>query len=161
MKFLLAQKDSQIATFDAENIKLRQKLDRVMEKLYMPSQDQIIGGLNSDGNLHNVLRGATQGFEMSQNLAPNNRGTNEFNDGEGDESLHDSPSRGARGMSIKDQEWANELRRADERANELRNKYDELVQQHLSVEEKVRELNGSIEVRDNEILRLSKLYQGG
>lgn len=44
---------------DAENVKLRQKLDRVMEKLYMPSQDQIIGGLNSDGKLHNVLRGAT------------------------------------------------------------------------------------------------------
>ena len=33
-----------------------------MEKLYMPSQDQIIGGMNSDGKLHNVLRGATQGF---------------------------------------------------------------------------------------------------
>jgi len=62
LKFLLSQKDSQIAKFDHENVKLRQKLDRVMEKLYMPSQDQIIGGLNSDGKLHNVLRGATQGF---------------------------------------------------------------------------------------------------
>jgi len=39
-----------------------------MEKIYMPSQDQIIGGLNSDGKLHNVLRGATQGFELSHNL---------------------------------------------------------------------------------------------
>jgi len=39
LKFLLAQKDIQIASFDAENVKLRQKLDRVMEKLYMPSQD--------------------------------------------------------------------------------------------------------------------------
>ena len=34
---------------------------------------------------------------------------------------------GNRGMTIKDQEWASELRRADERANELRHKYDELV----------------------------------
>ena len=158
LKFLLAQKDSQIASFDAENIKLRNKLDQVMEKLYMPSKDQIIGGLNSDGNLHNVLRGATQGFELSQNLAADNRGTHEFNDGEGDESLNGSPSRAPRGMTIKDQEWANELRRADERANEMRNKYDELVQQHLGLEEKIRELNGSVEVRDNEILRLSKLY---
>ena len=65
LKFLLSQKDSQIAQLDAENVKLRQKLDRVMEKLYMPSQDQIIGGLNSDGKLHNVLRGATQGFQLS------------------------------------------------------------------------------------------------
>lgn len=39
LKFLLAQKDASIATLDAENVKLRQKLDRVMEKLYMPSQD--------------------------------------------------------------------------------------------------------------------------
>lgn len=62
LKFLLAQKDSYIATFHSDSVKLRQKLDRVMEKLYMPSQDQIIGGLNSDGKLHNVLRGATQGF---------------------------------------------------------------------------------------------------
>ena len=64
-------------------------------------------------------------------------------------------------MTIKDQEWASELRRADERANELRHKYDELVQAHLALEEKQRGLNEAIEARDNEILRLSKLYQGG
>ena len=64
-------------------------------------------------------------------------------------------------MTIKDQEWANELRRADERANELRHKYEELVQAHLALEEKSRSLNESIEIRDNEILRLSNLYQGG
>lgn len=83
-------------------------------------------------------------------------------DGEGDESLHNSehvPNRG--GMTIKDQEWANELRRADERANELRQKYDDIVQAHLALEEKLKGLNGAIETRDNEILRLSKLYQGG
>ena len=39
LKFLLSQKDAQITTLDAENVKLRQKLDKVMEKLYMPSQD--------------------------------------------------------------------------------------------------------------------------
>jgi len=66
-----------------------------------------------------------------------------------------------RGMTIKDQEWANELRRADERANELRRKYDELVQAHLALEQKLKQTNGAIEVRDTEILRLGKLYQGG
>ena len=64
-------------------------------------------------------------------------------------------------MSIKDHEWAQELRRADERANELRHKYEDLVQQHLNLEEKMGSLNGAIEVRDSEILRLGKLYQGG
>lgn len=162
LKFLLAQKDSRIAALDSENVKLRQKLDNVMEKLYMPSQDQIIGGLNSDGNLHNVLRGATQGFQLSQKLAPNggNNRSQDFEDGEGDESVNDSPVRGG-GQAVKDQEWANELRRADERANELRHKYEELVQQHLGLEEKVKTMGTAIEVRDNEILRLSKLYQGG
>ena len=64
-------------------------------------------------------------------------------------------------MTIKDQEWAVELRRADERANEIRHKYDELVQTHLALEEKLKGLNDGMEIRDNEILRLSKLYQGG
>ena len=146
---------------DAENVKLRQKLDRVMEKLYMPSQDQIIGGLNSDGKLHNVLRGATQGFELNQNLAPNDPVTHDVDGGEGDESPIQSERYPNRGMTIKDQEWANELRRADERANELRHKYEEIVQAHLALEEKSRSLNESIEIRDNEILRLSNLYQGG
>lgn len=62
---------------------------------------------------------------------------------------------------MKDHEWANELRRADERTNELRHKYEELVQAHLAIEEKLKGTNGAIETRDNEILRLSKLYQGG
>ena len=66
-----------------------------------------------------------------------------------------------RGMSIKDQEWANELRRSDERANELRRKYEELVQNHLALEEKLKSQDGAMEVRDSEILRLGKLYQGG
>jgi len=35
------------------------------------------------------------------------------------------------------------------------------VQNHLAIEDKVKELTKSIEVRDNEILRLSSLYTGG
>jgi len=159
LKFLLAQKDSTIANFDAENVKLRQKLDRVMEKLYMPSQDQIIGGLNSDGKLHNVLRGASQNFQLSHNLATDFNESH--NDGEGDESPQNSLHLHTRGLTLKDHEWATELRRADERANELRHKYEELVQAHLALEEKLKSTNGAIETRDNEILRLSKLYQGG
>ena len=85
-----------------------------------------------------------------------------MDDGEGEESVDMSNRFNNRGPSgIKDQEWANELRRADERANEMRLKYDELVQNHLALEEKLKGLNGAIETRDNEIVRLSKLYQGG
>ena len=60
LKFLLTQKDQSISKLDRDNVKLRTKLDSVMEKLYMPSQDQIIGGLNSEGKVHNVLKGSQQ-----------------------------------------------------------------------------------------------------
>ena len=60
MRFLLTQKDQSISKLDGDNVKLRTKLDSVMEKLYMPSQDQIIGGLNSEGKVHNVLKGSQQ-----------------------------------------------------------------------------------------------------
>ena len=79
-----------------------------------------------------MLRGATQGFQLSQNLVPNSAdsGMDHMDCGEGDESMemsgHKNHARSG-GMTIKDQEWAVELRRADERANEIRHKYDELV----------------------------------
>ena len=60
LRFLLTQKDQSISKLDRDNVKLRTKLDSVMEKLYMPSQDQIIGGLNSEGKVHNVLKGSQQ-----------------------------------------------------------------------------------------------------
>lgn len=49
-------------------MKLRMKLDKVMEKLYLPSQDQILGGLTSTGQVHNVLRGSEQTFQLSQTI---------------------------------------------------------------------------------------------
>lgn len=82
--------------------------------------------------------------------------------GEGEESIQGSDVRNLGGTGqIRDQEWAKELRRADERATEIRSKYQELVQNHLAIEDKVKELNTAIEARDNEIIRLSSLYSGG
>ena len=67
----------------------------------------------------------------------------------------------SRNVGLREQEWANELRRADERSNEVRQKYEELVQSHMVMEERVKKMSDQIEVRDNEILRLGGLYQGG
>ena len=82
---------------------------------------------------------------------------------EGDSSVQHSPAGAAfqRNVGIREQEWANELRRADERGNEIRTKYEDLVQNHLKLEEQVKRMTDQIEVRDNEILRLGGLYQGG
>ena len=148
-----------------ENAKLRQKLERVMEKLYLPSQDQIVGGLTSTGQVHNVLRGSQQQFEVSQTLQRHNNyntmGGMGEDEGEDMESNRNQSPGSRRYASLRDQEWAQELRRSDERCQEIRIKYEGLVQAHIGLEEKVKKLENGIEARDNEILRLGGLYQGG
>ena len=47
---------------------MKQKLDKVLNKLYMPGQDQIIGGMSSNGFPHNVIRGAQQSIEMNRGV---------------------------------------------------------------------------------------------
>lgn len=80
--------------------------------------------------------------------------------GRGEESLGSpSPNRGY--DQAKDQEWAEELRRSDERAHEMRQKYQTLLQTHLQLEQQLKTTESRIEARDNEIIRLSQLYQGG
>lgn len=71
-----------------------------------------------------------------------------------------SPNRNASNHA-KDQEWAEELRRSDERAHEMRQKYQTLLQTHLQLEQQLKTTESKIEARDNEIIRLSQLYQGG
>jgi len=53
------------------------------------------------------------------------------------------------------------LRKADERATEIRQKYEELVKSHNDSMERMKRQESMIESRDNEILRLGELYQGG
>jgi len=66
--FLGTQKDKRVAQLEADLLRMRQKLDKVQAKLYLPSQDAIIGGLNSHGQPHNVIRGAAQTFEMNHQV---------------------------------------------------------------------------------------------
>jgi len=72
-----------------------------------------------------------------------------------------SPSPVRNSDRTKDQEWAHELRRSDERAHEIRQKYQTLLQTHLQLEQQFTQVESKIEARDNEIMRLSSLYQGG
>jgi hypothetical protein len=43
-----------------DNVKIKEKLDQALAKLYMPSQDKVLGGLNSEGMAHNVIKGVQQ-----------------------------------------------------------------------------------------------------
>ena len=67
---MVGQKEAAINRLQQESAKLREKLDKALEKLYMPSGDRIIGGLTSDGHAHNVIKGVQQGFEVSTTLDP-------------------------------------------------------------------------------------------
>lgn len=116
----------------------------------MPGQDQVLGGLNSVGLPHNVIRGAQQVLEMNHQLDSENA--------EGEE----SPQRFAMtGPTIRDQEWAQELRKADERSHEIQLRCEDLKKANQGLESRIKQLEESVEVRDGEILRLSQLYQGG
>ena len=61
----------------------------------------------------------------------------------------------------RDQEWAQELRKADERSNEVRLRCDDLKKANQDLESKIKLLEDGVEKRDIEILRLGQLYQGG
>ena len=46
LKYLLDAKDQRIRKADAENVKLKVGMQNALEKIYMPSQDQIVEGLS-------------------------------------------------------------------------------------------------------------------
>jgi len=76
-------------------------------------------------------------------------------EGEGE----DSPETVALGgPTIRDQEWAQELRRADERSHEIRLRCEDLKKANAVLEAQIKQLHESVEVRDTEIIRLSQLY---
>lgn len=58
-------------------------------------------------------------------------------------------------------QWADEVRRADQRWQQLQQKYDHLVQVEAKSREVLQIQDKKIEARDNEIRRLTDLYQGG
>jgi chromosome segregation ATPase len=128
---------------------MKQKLDKVLNKLYMPGQDQIIGGMTSNGLPHNVIRGSTQNAEINTPLKNDD-------EGEDHEATYNNGVGGAQEI-----EWANELRKADERSHEVRLRCEDLKKQNQDLESKLRVLEESLETRDVEILRLGSLYQGG
>ena len=111
--------------------------------------------MSSTGLPHNVIRGAQQTIEMNHGVN-NDHGQGE----EGEE--EDSPDgRQFSGERMRDQEWALELRRADERSPEVRLRCEDLKKANAELESHLKQLEEGLEARDIEILRLGQLYQGG
>lgn len=59
------------------------------------------------------------------------------------------------------QEWADEIRRSDERCEHFRNQYELLNKRKQDVEVHFSHLEQKIAKRDEEIKRLHQLYEGG
>lgn len=47
---------------------MRNRLDKVMQKTYLPSTEEIIEGLKSENREHNILDGHQQEFEITHPL---------------------------------------------------------------------------------------------
>lgn len=107
------------------------------------------------------MRGAEQTFQLSHKIESSDAKDASSEMDRGEEQSMESGSPNRSGIRAKDQEWAQELRRADERAHEMREKYHTLLQTHLQLEQQLKQSESKIEARDNEIIRLSQLYQGG
>lgn len=106
--------------------------------------------MNSTQMPHNVIRGAQQQIEMSGAAVMDVAG-------EDDQSEHPS----ARLQAAAHQEWSVELRKADERTQEVRQRCEDFKRQNAELEARITQQNDMIERRDTEILRLGQLYQGG
>jgi predicted RNase H-like nuclease (RuvC/YqgF family) len=106
--------------------------------------------MNSTQMPHNVIRGAQQQIEMSGAAVMDAAG-------EDDQSEHPS----ARLQAAAHQEWSVELRKADERTQEVRQRCEDFKRQNAELEARINQQNDMIERRDTEILRLGQLYQGG
>ncbi len=104
--------------------------------------------MTSNGLPHNVIRGSTQNAEINMPL-------------EADDQGEDAESEFIGNKGSREQEWAQELRKADERSHEVRMRCEDLKKQNQDLESKIRVLEESLETRDVEILRLGSLYQGG
>ena len=46
LKFLVDSKDQRIKKIDHENVRLKAQMQKTLDKIYMPSQDQIVDGLS-------------------------------------------------------------------------------------------------------------------
>ena len=103
---------------DQELTKMRSKLDKVLTKTYMPSQDEVIEGLAVDIKEHNILNGTQQEFEITHPLA---KQYNDISDVmRGDNSFVHERNNHREEISKRNKEWAEELSKADERSEFFR-----------------------------------------
>ena len=121
--------------------------------MYLPSQDKVVEGLAGDmlerGEINIMARGHQQNFELNQPV-----GSHDASD-----EVDVSVTKGNAAESNK--KWFEELAKADERGNRFRMQLEESQKRKLEVEDKLQQTEKHVIVREEEIKRMQRLYEGG
>ena len=130
------------------------QLQTTLEKIYHPGADKIVDGLSqfNDRAATNMLGAHEQSIEATHLLQKDihqNDPNNAVNAG----------LLAQDGALVDQNQWAHEVRRADERCEQYQNVVNELQSKLKGEIQFTEELTGKIKVRDQEILRLHELYQ--
>ena len=125
---------------------MQTRLDKVLHKVYNPQAQDIVKGLRKDAGLQDNIVAKRQEMSITHVIDHNNNSQN-IDPNRGDTSQ----------QSI----WAEELRRADERAGKFRVELAESERRRQELQEQIRDMERRMGARDQEITRLGQLYRGG
>lgn len=131
LHFLVDKTKDDLRRMEQQNVKLKSRLDTVMSKTYAGK------GIPSANSPESNIMGRVQGFEVSK-LLPQNGRVEDFR--------------------RPDQTWANELRAADERSHRFQEELEQQNRARSLLEDENARLKQQIEVRNQEILRLSSVH---
>ena len=143
---------------------MRAKIERTLAKMYLPSQDEIVEGLAGDilerGELNIMARagGHQQDFELSH---PQEGMSHDISAAGGGFLAQAVDNSAVKGSVEQNKKWADELAKADERGNRFRLQMEEAQRRKTEVEDKLQHVEKQVLVREEEIKRLIKLYEGG
>lgn len=148
LRFVISKKDFKIQQLDSDVLRLKEKLDTVLAKNYLPSSIEIDMQKKENVRMQdrNIL-GRKQGFEITHTLPPENKKPQDEN-----EKIQEKKEGDV---------WAEELRAADDRANKFKQQADTIEKELGDTKKSLISLKKQVETRDVEIKRLQGLYEGG
>lgn len=120
LKFLVEQKDIKIRKSEGELTKVKSKLEKVMSKMYMPGQDEIVEGLaqhvTERGEQNMVMKANHhQDYEITHPLQKYNNDISEIVR-DGSVIQDERQAVFTSGTAASNKQWADELTKADDRS---------------------------------------------
>ena len=149
-KLLLAQKDSQIKKQQTEIEELKKKMSDLFDKIYYEStnQNKNIMSKTSSNDMYLKSKLLTRGgVEISEPL----EGENEEND---NPQIAEIFRKELQNFNMNKEGWADDLRKADNEAEKLRNEIRNLRKQISEQENNIKSLRNEVTSRNNEISNL-------